>query len=163
MAQKTKIPFGCADLNLAEVSRVLAKHFGDITLAAKELRVYGPDLRRLTWAYPEVLEAAEDLCGEAAAIAQGQVIAALWSDDPRRQRWGCDRLLSSHLAIGHPLAPAGRLMPASVPLSSPVVTFSWCDADPVPAPVVEPESESEPETLEAPSTIEPLETPTLPL
>jgi hypothetical protein len=110
MAQKTKVPDGCADLNLAEVSRVLVKHHGDITSAAKELRVYAPDLRRLTWAHPEVLEAAEDLCGEITARAEHEVISALWSDDPRRQRWGCDRILSSHLAKDSPLAPAGRAM-----------------------------------------------------
>ena len=34
-----KVPAACADLDLAQVSRVLAKHYGDIPAAARELDV----------------------------------------------------------------------------------------------------------------------------
>jgi hypothetical protein len=53
------VPAACADLDLAQVSRVLAKHYGDIPAAARELLIAIPDLRRLTWARPRLLEEAE--------------------------------------------------------------------------------------------------------
>ena len=93
-----KVPAACADLDLAEVSRVLAKHYGDIPAAARELRVSIPDLRRLTWSKPGLLEEAELERMGVIARAIGEVIQAVYSDDPRRQMWGCDRILSSWLA-----------------------------------------------------------------
>jgi hypothetical protein len=56
MVLRTKVPESCADLSPAKVERMLEKHFGDIYAAARELGVSGPDLRRLTWAQPELLE-----------------------------------------------------------------------------------------------------------
>src|ERR1700722_4207978 len=103
-----KVPAACADLDLAQVSRALAKHYGDIPAAARELKVSGPDLRHLTWARPEVLEEARDRCEEVVARAWGQLIEAIYSDDVRRQMWASDRILSSWLARDHPLAPARR-------------------------------------------------------
>ena len=44
-----KAPASCDHLDLALVERVLTKHYGDITAAAKELGVSGPDLRHLIW------------------------------------------------------------------------------------------------------------------
>ena len=37
-----KAPAACADLDLAKVSRVLAKHYGDIPAAARELNIPTP-------------------------------------------------------------------------------------------------------------------------
>ena len=101
-----KAPAACAGLDLAQVSRELAKHYGDIPAAARELKVSGPDLRRLTWAKPKLLEEAEDRCAEVVARVMSELIKAVYSDDPRRQQWGADRILSSWLARDHPLAPA---------------------------------------------------------
>jgi hypothetical protein len=54
----------------------LAKHYGDITRAAKELGIAAPDLRRLTWAKPKLLEAAHDEMFAIKARAEGEVIEA---------------------------------------------------------------------------------------
>jgi hypothetical protein len=54
-----RAPAGCADLDLGLVGRTLGKHYGDIPAAARELGVSIPDLRRLTWAKPKLLEEAE--------------------------------------------------------------------------------------------------------
>lgn len=116
------IPAACADLDLALVSRVLAKHYGDLPAAARELNIPTPDLRRLTWAKPELLEEAEDRCGEVVARAQSVVLQALYSDDPDRRMWGADKLLSSYLARNHPLAPA---RPGSRAPSPQMVTSRW--------------------------------------
>jgi hypothetical protein len=122
-----KVPAVCAGLDLAQVSRVLAKHYGDIPAAARELRVPTLDLRRLTWAEPRLLEEAEDRCGEVVARAWGVLIEALYSDDPRRQMWASDKILSSTIARDHPLAPArGRGAEAG---GSCAITFRWSGAD----------------------------------
>jgi hypothetical protein len=122
-----KVPAACADLDLAQVSTVLAKHYGDIPAAARELHVSIPDLRRLTWAKPKLLEEAELERMGVIARAMGEVIQAVYSDDPRRQMWGCDKLLSSWLARDHPLAPAKR---GSRGVEAPrrQVTFRWDSA-----------------------------------
>jgi hypothetical protein len=123
-----KVPAACADLDLAQVSRTLAKHYGDIPAAARELKVSEPDLRRLTWARPGVLEEARDRCEEVVARAWGALIEALYSDDPRRQMWASDKIMSSWLARDHPLAPArrGRGVEAG---GSCAITFRWTGAD----------------------------------
>jgi hypothetical protein len=103
-----KVPASCEHLDLALVERVLAKHYGDISRAAKELGVSGPDLNRLTWSKPKLLEEAELERMGVIARAWGQLIEALYSDDPRRQMWASDKIMSSWLARDHPLAPARR-------------------------------------------------------
>src|SRR6516225_859242 len=106
MPHRLKIPDSCADLCLAKVERVLHKHFGDIYAAARELGVPGPDLRRMMWAKPWLLENALEDYELAVIRAQDEVIRAVWSDDPRRQMWGADKILNSYLARNEPLAPA---------------------------------------------------------
>jgi hypothetical protein len=103
-----KIPDSCADLCPAKVERMLEKHFGDITAAARELGVSGPDLRRLTWAQPKLLEDALEEHELVVAQAMSVVIKALDSPDPRRREWASDKIMSSYLARNHPLAPARR-------------------------------------------------------
>ena len=87
---------------------MLEKHFGDIYAAARELGVPGPDLRRLTWAQPSLLENALEELELVVIQAQGVVIQALDSPDWRRRAWASDRIMSSWLARDHPLAPARR-------------------------------------------------------
>jgi hypothetical protein len=103
-----KVPAACAHLDLAEVSRVLAKHLGDIAASARELNVPTSDLRRLTWSKPKLLEEAELERMSVIARAWGVLIEALYSNDPRRQMWASDKIMSSWLARDHPLAPARR-------------------------------------------------------
>jgi hypothetical protein len=102
------IPGSCLGLDLGHVSRVLAKHLGDITRAAKELGVTGPELRRLTWAKPKLLEAAHEQMFEIAARAHGEVIGAMLSDSDRRREWAADIILSSYAGRNSPFAPARR-------------------------------------------------------
>jgi hypothetical protein len=103
-----KVPASCEHLDPALVERVLAKHLGDIPAAARELAIPTPDLRRLIWSKPKLLEEAELERMGVIARAMSVVIQAVYSDDPRRQMWGCDRIMSSWLARDHPLAPARR-------------------------------------------------------
>jgi hypothetical protein len=123
-----KVPAACADLDLAQVSRVLAKHYGDIAASARELNVSGPDLRHLTWARPKVLEEAQDECDLVVARVWGELTKAVYSDNPRRRQWGADKILSSWLARDHPFAPArrGRGAEAVGPCA---ITFRWAGAD----------------------------------
>jgi hypothetical protein len=119
-----KAPASCEHLDLALVERVLAKHYGDIPRAAKELDVSGPDLNRLTWAKPKLLEEAELARMGVIARAMGEVIQAIYSDDPLRQMWGADKMLASWLARDHPLAPARRGTSASAGETRSVI-FTW--------------------------------------
>jgi hypothetical protein len=103
-----KTPDSCRDLDLVHVSRVLAKHHAYFPSAARELGVSAPDLRRLTWAKPKLLDEAHEEMQLVLWRAQGELIEALWSDSPRRRMWASDRILSSWMARGHPLSPARR-------------------------------------------------------
>jgi hypothetical protein len=124
-----KVPAACAHLDLAEVSRVLAKHYGDIAASARELAIPVPDLRRLTWSKPKLLEEAELERMGVIAQAMGVVIPALYSHDLRRQMWASDRIMSSWLARDHPLAPARRGA-CGVETPQRQVTFRGADDDP---------------------------------
>jgi hypothetical protein len=55
-----KTPDSCRDLDLVHVSRTLAKHYGYIPTAARELGILPKDLRRLTWAKPHILDEAHE-------------------------------------------------------------------------------------------------------
>jgi len=79
-----------------------------LTARPEELGVSGPDLRRLTWSKPELLEEAQLECQVFVARAWGVLIEALDSDDPRRRLWAADKILSSWVARDHPLSPARR-------------------------------------------------------
>jgi hypothetical protein len=134
MSSLPRPPASCADLDLAVVKRVLTKHYGGIPVAAKELGVSGPDLKRLTWAKPKLLEEAEDRRVEVIARAWGQLITALYSDDVDRQMWASDKIMSSWLARDHPLAPARRGRSTNVGESR-GVTVRWADGDPATDPL----------------------------
>jgi hypothetical protein len=103
-----KVPYGCRDLDLTHVLRMLAKHYGYFPTAARELGVSPMDLRRLTWAKPHILDEAHEEMELAVIRAEGELISAVFSGNPRRRMWGADRLLSSWIARDHPLAPATR-------------------------------------------------------
>jgi hypothetical protein len=70
--------------------------------------VSAPDLRRLTWSKPELLKEAQLECQVLIARAWSELIRAVYSDDPRRQMWGADKILSSWIARNDPLSPARR-------------------------------------------------------
>jgi hypothetical protein len=103
-----KVPASCIGLDLSLVQQVLTKHRASVAPSAKELGVPVSDLRRLTWAKPELLEAALDEMAVVVARAEGVLIEMLDSPDPRQQERAIDRMLSSWAARDHPLAPARR-------------------------------------------------------
>jgi hypothetical protein len=128
MPMRVKVPDSCADLCPAKVVRALERSFGQIPPAARELGVPIPDLRRLTWAQPKLLEEALEEHELAVSQAMGVVIQALYSDDLRRQMWASDKIMSSWLARDHPLAPARRGRAVEAPRQQ--VVFRWADSDP---------------------------------
>jgi hypothetical protein len=101
-----KVPDSCRDLDLAHVSRTLTKHYGYFPSAARELGVSPADLRRLTWAKPKLLDEAHEEMDLTVLRGRGELIRALFSDNPRRRMWGADRMLSSWMARDIPLARA---------------------------------------------------------
>jgi hypothetical protein len=101
-----KTPGSCRDLDLAHVSRTLAKHYGYFPSAARELGVSPADLRRLTWAKPKLLDEAHEEMELTVLRGRGELIQALFSDNPRRRMWGADRMLSSWMARDSPRARA---------------------------------------------------------
>jgi hypothetical protein len=103
-----KAPASCAHLDLALVERTLAKHYGDILAAARELDVSAPDLRRLTWSKPKLLEEANLQCQSLVYCAIDEMIRAINSSDPKRRMWACDKITSSRISHGHPLSAARR-------------------------------------------------------
>jgi hypothetical protein len=105
---------------------MLEKHFGHIPSAARELGVSAPDLRRLTWAKPWLLDHALEEYELVVAQAMGEVIQALDSPDPQRRRWASDKIVSSYLARSHPLAPARRGAGVDVSAGPPrVIEYRW--------------------------------------
>jgi hypothetical protein len=104
-----KVPDSCRDLDLAHVSRTLVKHYGYFPSTARELGVSPADLRRLTWAKPKLLDEAHEEMELAVIRGRGELIRALFSDNPRRRMWGADRMLSSWMARDSPHASATRL------------------------------------------------------
>jgi hypothetical protein len=124
---RPKPPAACADLDLAQVSRVLAKHYGDIPAAARELNIPIPDLRRLTWAKPNLLEEAEIECMGVVARAVSVLIEALHSPSDRRREWAAERILSSYMARGHPFSPASRRTMVAQTNEAVNFTFRWAE------------------------------------
>ena len=122
----SKVPAACAGLDPVRVSRVLANTYGDIPAAARELNITAPDLRRLTWAEPHLLDEAHEEMEVVVARAWAELIRALDSDDPRRREWAAERIMSSYIARDHPLAPARRSEACAAAASGSIV-FKWRD------------------------------------
>jgi hypothetical protein len=130
-----KTPDSCRDLDLAHVSSTLAKQYGDICSAARELGVSPQDLKRLTWAKPHLLDVAHEEMELVVALAWGELIRALWSDEPRRRMWASDRILSSWMARNHPFAPARRHVEVNVRVQPQArLEVKWADAH-IPKPI----------------------------
>jgi hypothetical protein len=77
-------------------SVVLAKHFGDVVKAAKELNVDRKDLRRLTWHNPRILKASHERMGLFRIGVRSKIIEAVWSRSAKRRRWGVDAMFDSY-------------------------------------------------------------------
>ena len=71
------IPASCAELDLEAAGRELIRVRGDVSAAARALGVPAHDLRLLTWAVPELIDAALEAQGAALDEAQAQLIEAM--------------------------------------------------------------------------------------
>jgi hypothetical protein len=106
MPHTPKVPASCVDLDLVLVEQTLTKHKANIAAAARELGVPVSDLRRLTWAKPDLLQTALDEMAVVVARAEGVLIEMLDSPDVQRRERAAEKILSSYAARNHPLAPA---------------------------------------------------------
>jgi hypothetical protein len=93
-------------------SVVLARHWGDVVKAAKELGVDRKDLRRLTWHNPRILAAAHERMELFHIGVRSKIIAAVYSRSAKRRRWGVDAMFDSYEFRDHPLASARWAAPA---------------------------------------------------
>jgi hypothetical protein len=126
-----KVPESCRNLDLARVSRALEKHYGDIYASARVLKVSAPDLRRLIWSKPKLLDAAHELMECVVLRAQSELISALFDPDSseRRREWAAGWILSSRLGQDSPFAPARRGVEVTVNNAGPPVPVAvrWAD------------------------------------
>ena len=93
-------------------SIVLAKHFGDVVKAAKELGVDRKDLRRLTWHNPRILNAAHERMELFRIGVKSKILEAVYSRSAKRRRWGFDAMFDSYEFRDHPFASARWAAPA---------------------------------------------------
>jgi hypothetical protein len=108
-------PPALAHLSDEAASIVLARHFGDMVKAARELGVKCTDLRRLTWHNPRILNAAHERIELFRIGVRSKIIGAVYSRSAKRRRWGFDAMFDSYEFRDHPFvnglslfAPAWR-------------------------------------------------------
>ena len=100
---------------------MLAKHFGDIVKAARELNVDRSDLRKLTWHNPRILNAAHERMDLFRIGVRSKIIEAVYSPNAKRRRWGFDAMMESYefrdqVSAYALLAPAPRRRGRSAPV-----------------------------------------------
>jgi hypothetical protein len=106
-------PLALAPLSDEAASIVLAKYFGDVVKAAKELGVDRKDLRRLTWHNPRILNAAHERMELFHIGVKSKILEAVYSRSAKKQRWGVDALCESYEFRDNPFAKALAPAPAS--------------------------------------------------
>jgi hypothetical protein len=79
------LPATVADLDLPLVAEAFARHAGNVTDAAAELRVPPSDLRRLLWANSSLQDQAFETVEARLDTAEKNIHEALASDDSRRR------------------------------------------------------------------------------
>jgi hypothetical protein len=79
------IPESCADLDLEAAGRELIRASGNVSTTAKALKVPVRDLRLLTYAVPELIDAALEAEEMAIEEAQALLFKALRGGDMRRR------------------------------------------------------------------------------
>jgi hypothetical protein len=79
------IPASCADLDLEGVGRELTSKRGNVSKTAKTLGVPTRDLRLLTYAVPELIDAALEVEEAMVDEAQALLFAAMRGGDMRRR------------------------------------------------------------------------------
>jgi hypothetical protein len=93
---------------------MLAKHFGDVVKAARELGVGRKDLRRLTWHNPRILKAAHERMDLFRIGVRSKILEAVNSRSAKRRRWGYDALFDSYEFRDNPFAKAFAPAPRRV-------------------------------------------------
>ena len=81
---KVKVPASVASLDLDRVRRALFKADGNVTKAAKSLKVSSADLRRLTWRHPTLIMDALERVHCQIDKAEENLTKALRGDHPER-------------------------------------------------------------------------------
>ena len=112
MPHVPKRPPVLAHVSDEAASIVLARHFGDFVVAARELNVDRKDLRRLTWHNPRVLNAAHERMELFHIGVKSKILEAMYSCSAKRRRWGFDAMFDSYEFRDHPLASARWAAPA---------------------------------------------------
>jgi hypothetical protein len=79
------IPATCADLDLEAAGRALIRASGNVSAAAKALKVPARDLRLLTFAVPELIDAALEAEEQVLEEAEALLFEALRGKDMRRR------------------------------------------------------------------------------
>jgi hypothetical protein len=117
--RRSKVPASLAHMDLDRVKRALFKHEGNVSKAARTLRVNSLDLRRLCWARHELVALALEHAHRLVDKAESKLLEALDGDHPERS------LRASLFILSHSAAARER---------------GWCrhggcfyDADPPPA------------------------------
>ena len=85
MSHHPGVPATVANLDLAAVVEVLARHACNVTDAARDLGVPPSDLRRLLWANPKLQDEAFEVVEARLDLAEKNIAEALNSDDSRRR------------------------------------------------------------------------------
>jgi hypothetical protein len=91
---RPKVPASVADLDLNRVRRALFKADGDVTRAAKSLKVKSADLRRLTWRHPTLIMDALEHAHRLVDRAESKLRQALDGDHAERSLRAATFILS---------------------------------------------------------------------
>jgi hypothetical protein len=92
--RRPKVPASLANIDLDRVRRVLFKHDGNVTKAAKALKVSSSDLRRLTWRHPTLVMDALERAHRMIDKAEERLREALYGDHPERSLRAATFILS---------------------------------------------------------------------
>jgi hypothetical protein len=85
MSPHNGVPVPVANLDLAVVVEVLARHACNVTDAAQDLGVPPSDLRRLMWSNPKLQDDAFEIVEARLDTAEKNIAEALRSEDSRRR------------------------------------------------------------------------------
>jgi hypothetical protein len=85
MRWRRRIPASCADLDLEASGGALIRSCGVVSAAARALGVPTPDLRRLVYVRPELLDAALEDEERALDEAEAVMLAAIRAGDMRQR------------------------------------------------------------------------------
>jgi hypothetical protein len=113
--RRPKVPASLADMDLDRVRRVMFRSDGNVTRAAKALKVSSADLRRLTWRNPTLIMDALEQAHRLVDKAEEKLRAALYGDHQERSLRAATFILSHRLRLA---SAAGLVMAAAAPTAS---------------------------------------------